>query len=109
MTVSSETCLVTHSQPSTLLSVRGEIVRTIPPSGIILTIKALQIPSFPPLPNSNICLELGPSPTTGKISFHRVSFGLIFTFSRDPPSWRKANTWDSGASLPEKWEVSIST
>lgn len=78
---------------------------TIPPSGIILTIKALHFPSFPFDPSSKICRLFGPRPVTGKISSHLASLGPSLTL------WPCANsdgesvmpkTDDSGASLPLK-------
>ena len=97
-------------------------VLTIPPSGIILTMTALQVPVLAFWPNLKICLELGPRGTTGRISCHRGSLGLSLSgpaFLVDFPSTRplaagvwsscKAKICDSGHSLPEKCEVSIST
>jgi hypothetical protein len=87
---------------------KAEARLTIPPSGIILTIKALQTPSLPNDPNSKICRLFGPRSTTGRTSCQRPSAGLIFTSIPEDGSSRKAKTWDEGASLPEKWDVSMS-
>lgn len=103
--------------------------RTIPPSGIILTSTALHTPSLPRESSSKMCLELGPSVTCGRTSVQRGSFGLSLrglllllllslvlpvtaagalaaTSSSDS---LRAKIWEMGHSLPEKWEVSIST